>query len=70
MTSLVAPLGPSFRAPDVSAALESLAADSEIEREAVFTRPDVAAAILDLSGYTADRALHRLRLAQTLVWRW
>jgi hypothetical protein len=64
MTSLFDPLGPAFRAPDVSAALESLAAESEAERGAVFTRPEVAAAILDLSGYTADRALHRLRLLE------
>ena len=64
MTSLFDPLGPAFRAPDVSAALESLAADSEVERGAVFTRPEVAAAILDLCGYTADRALHRLRLLE------
>lgn len=56
MPSLFDSLGPAFRAPDVSAALESLAAESEVERGAVFTRPEVAAAILDLCGYTADRA--------------
>jgi hypothetical protein len=64
MTSLFDSLGPAFRAPDVSAALESLAAESEVERGAVFTRPEVAAAILDLSGYTTDRPLHRLRLLE------
>ena len=32
-------LGPAFRAPDVSAALESLAADSEIERKRPPTSP-------------------------------
>ncbi|MBK9493983.1 MAG: Eco57I restriction-modification methylase domain-containing protein [Xanthomonadales bacterium] len=64
MTSLFDALGPSFRAPDVSAALESLAAESGVERGAVFTRPDVATAILDLCGYTADRALHRVRLLE------
>lgn len=64
MPSLFDPLGPAFRAPDVSAALESLAAESEVERGAVFTRPEVAAAILDLCGYTADRVLHRLRLLE------
>ncbi len=63
MTSLFDPLGSSFCAPDVAAALESLAADGEIERGAVFTRPEVAAAI-SLCGYTADRALHRLRLLE------
>jgi hypothetical protein len=64
MPALFDSLGPAFRAPDVSAALESLAAESEVERGAVFTRPEVAAAILDLCGYTADRALHRLRLLE------
>jgi hypothetical protein len=39
MTSLFDSLGPAFRAPDVYAALESLAAESEVERGAVFTRP-------------------------------
>lgn len=48
MPSLFDSLGPAFRAPDISAAMESLAAESEVERGAVFTRPDVAAAILDL----------------------
>jgi hypothetical protein len=64
MTSLFDALGPEFRAPDVSAALACLAGESETERGAVFTRPEVAAAILDLSGYTADRPLHRLRLLE------
>ena len=64
MTSLFESLGPEFRAPDVSSALESLAAESEVERGAVFTRPEVAAAILDLSGYTTDRPLHKLRLLE------
>lgn len=62
MTTLFDPLGPAFRAPDVPAALESLAADSEVDHGAVFTRPEVATAILDLCGYSVDRALHRLRL--------
>lgn len=46
------------------AALESLAAEREVERLAVFTRPEVAAAILDRCGYTADRAPHRLCLLE------
>lgn len=57
-------LGPAFRAPDVPAALESVAADSEVERGAVYTRPDVVAAILDLYGYSVDRTLHRQRLLE------
>ena len=64
MPSLCDCLGPAFRAPDVSAAQESLAAESEVERAAVFTRPEVAAAMLDLCGYAADCALHRLRLLE------
>ena len=64
MTSLFDALGPEFRAPDVSEALAYLAGESEVERGAVFTRPEVAAAILDLSGYTVDRPLHRLRLLE------
>lgn len=57
-------LGPDARAPEVSAALDALATVHEAGRGAVFTRPEVAAAILDLSGYTADRPLHRLRLLE------
>lgn len=57
-------LGPDARAPEVSAALDALATVDEAGRGAVFTRPEVAAAILDLSGYTADRPLHRLRLLE------
>ncbi|MBK9656152.1 MAG: hypothetical protein IPO66_12075 [Rhodanobacteraceae bacterium] len=38
-----------------------LAGNDETERGAVFARPDVVAAILDLSGYIATQALHRMR---------
>jgi hypothetical protein len=61
MISIFDALGPEFCAPDVSAALVVLAGESVLARGAVFTRPEVAVAILDLCGYTADRALHRLR---------
>ncbi len=64
MPSLFDPLGPTSRAPDVSAALDSFGTEREVDRGAVFTRPEVAATILDLCGYTADRALHRLRLSE------
>ena len=57
-------LGPSARAPAVSAALIALAAEEESERGAVFTRPSVANAILDLLGYTTSYPLHRLRLLE------
>lgn len=56
--------GPESRSPDVSEALRQMAGDGEVERGAVFTRPEVVAAILDLSGYTPDRPLHRLRLLE------
>ena len=57
-------LGPDARAPDVSAALAVLATVDEAGRGAVFTRPEVTAAILDLAGYTSDRPLQRLRLLE------
>lgn len=57
-------LGPNARAPDVSEALDRLATVDEAGRGAVFTRPEVATAILDLAGYTSDRPLHRLRLLE------
>lgn len=57
-------LGPNARAAEVSAALDALAAVEESERGAVFTRPEVVAAILDLAGYTVDRPLQRMRLLE------
>lgn len=57
-------LGPNGRPQDVSAALDALATVDEVGRGAIFTRPEVAAAILDLAGYTCDRPLHRLRLLE------
>jgi uncharacterized membrane protein len=57
-------LGPEWRSPDVAEALRQMAGEGTVERGAVFTRPEVVAAILDLSGYTTDRPLHRLRLLE------
>lgn len=57
-------LGPAARPLDVSAALDTLAAADEGDRGAVYTRPEVVAAILDLCGYTADKPLHQLRLLE------
>lgn len=57
-------LGPAWRSPAISAALLHLSADEGGERGAVFTRSEVVAAILDLSGYTQDRPLHRMRLLE------
>lgn len=54
----------SVRAADVEAAVAQLAATSEIGRGAVFTKPDVVEAILDLCGYTSDQPLHRKRLLE------
>ncbi len=57
-------LGPEWRAPDVVEAIRILGDEDAPNRGAVFTRPEVVAAILDLSGYTADRPLHLLRLLE------
>ncbi len=49
--------------PAVSAV--RLSADAGVEeRGAIFTRPEVVNFILDLTGYTADRPLHRMRLLE------
>ncbi len=49
----------------VAAAIELLATSGGIEtRGAVFTRPEVVDFLLDLTGYTPDRKLHRLRLLE------
>lgn len=53
-----------FRAPDLRDALHGLAGQGETERGAVFTRPEVVTALLDLAGYTADRPLHDWRLLE------
>lgn len=41
-----------------------MARHDETDRGAVFTRPEVVDAILDLAGYRSDRPLHRLRLLE------
>lgn len=64
MNSLLDVLGPTHRTADISSALDALAGEPETERGAVFTRPEVATAILDLVGYTTDRSLHRMRLLE------
>lgn len=64
MSMLFDNLGPEWRSPDVTEALRQMAGEDSIERGAVFTRPEVVTAILDLSGYTVDRPLHRLRLLE------
>lgn len=52
-------LTPQFRPSELRAALDELAEQDETDRGAVFTRPEVVAALLDLAGYTADEPLHR-----------
>lgn len=52
------------RAPEIEAAISSMAQDGGAGRGAVFTRPEVVNAILDLSGYRCDRPLHRMRLLE------
>lgn len=48
----------------VDAAVESLATSGVEARGAIFTRREVVDFILDLTGYTADRPLYRLRLLE------
>lgn len=57
-------LGPGARDPEIAAAVTALAGHDETERGAVFTRPEVVASILDLSGYVSTQPLHRLRLLE------
>lgn len=52
------------RTPEIDAAIVQLAGNEGGERGAVFTRPGVVAAILDLSGYHASAPLHRMRLLE------
>lgn len=48
----------------VTAAVDAMADAGIEERGAIFTRREVVDFILDLSGYTADRPLHELRLLE------
>ena len=57
-------LFPSYRAPALRDAVDRLALTDDEERGAVYTRPEIVRTILDLSGYTSDRPLHRLRLLE------
>lgn len=54
----------SERAPEIEAAISSMAEHGESDRGAVFTRPEVVDAILDLCGYCSDRPLHQMRLLE------
>lgn len=52
------------RAPEIEAAISRMAGHDETDRGAVFTRPEVVNAILDLAGYRPDRPLHQMRLLE------
>ncbi|HET6911970.1 MAG TPA: Eco57I restriction-modification methylase domain-containing protein [Rhodanobacteraceae bacterium] len=52
------------RPPELEAAIAGMAAQGESERGAIFTRPEVVEAILDLSGYVPSKPLHRLRVLE------
>lgn len=54
----------SKRAPEIEAAISCMARHDETDRGAIFTRPEIVDAILDLSGYRSDRPLHRMRLLE------
>jgi hypothetical protein len=50
--------------PEVGAAVAGMADSGAESRGAVFTRREVVDFILDLTGYTADKPLHRARLLE------
>lgn len=52
------------RAPEIEAAISRMAEQGDTARGAVFTRPEVVNAILDLCGYRSDRPLHQMRLLE------
>lgn len=52
------------RTPEIEAAVLRMAGEDEGARGAVFTRPEIVEAILDLSGYRVGRPLHRMRLLE------
>ncbi|MBA2237436.1 MAG: Eco57I restriction-modification methylase domain-containing protein [Lysobacter sp.] len=54
----------SERSPDVEQAISRMAGHCEIGRGAIFTRPEVVEAILDLLGYSSDLPLHNKRLLE------
>jgi hypothetical protein len=52
------------RPPELEAAIAGMASQSESERGAIFTRPEVVEAILDLVGYVPAQPLHRMRILE------
>jgi hypothetical protein len=55
---------PAARPRELDDAIRAMAQTDETDRGAVFTRPEVASAILDLAGYTEDRPLHLRHLLE------
>ena len=65
VTVIPAPRQPSFPIfCPITAAVDAMADAGIEERGAIFTRREVVDFILDLSGYTADRPLHEMRLLE------
>lgn len=60
-------LGPAARAAHLRTAVDNLSNEGETERGAVFTRPEVVAAVLDLAGYEPANPLHQRRLLEPSV---
>lgn len=54
-------LFPDLRPPEVIGAIHGLSHAGDVERGAVFTRPDIVSAILDLVGYVPSKPLHEQR---------
>jgi hypothetical protein len=61
---MVNSLFPHLRAPALREAVDRLASADETDRGAVYTKPEIVAAILDLARYTPDQPLHQRRLLE------
>lgn len=57
-------LFPDLRPPEVIGAVHGLSHAGDLERGAVYTRPDIVTAILDLVGYVPTRPLHEQRILE------
>jgi len=57
-------LFPNRRSPNLQRAIDLMSEAGETERGAVYTKPEVVGAILDLSGYIATAPLHERRFLE------
>lgn len=57
-------LFPDLRPPDVAGAVLDLGAAGSTERGAIYTKPEVVDAILDLVGFTSSEPLHARRILE------